>query len=233
MDVILLELWCIGEMFVHPTTFRSTGRAMDHLYQHLDSMDRTQIQNAFRNAHHKNFITQQGQLTKLGKQRIHTFLPRSYILPPWDKKWEIVVFDIPERARGLRNTLRTYLRNKHFGKLQASVWISPLKHSRALGQLAKDLEIEPYLIVAYTTSIGKEHPRALVERLWHLESLNQEYKRYIQDYGGISRNSRGIEAIAQFLAIFQRDPQFPLELLPRDWRGEGAFRVHRMYVQKR
>ena len=43
----------------------------------------------------------------------------------WDGKWRIIVFDLPEKKRGLRNDLRKQLRSARFGGLQRSVWISP------------------------------------------------------------------------------------------------------------
>ena len=43
----------------------------------------------------------------------------------WDGKWRIVMFDIPEVARGLRNNLRDFLKQNDFVKLQDSVFVSP------------------------------------------------------------------------------------------------------------
>jgi CRISPR-associated endonuclease Cas2 len=43
----------------------------------------------------------------------------------WDKKWRVVIFDIPESAREQRDKLRRLLRLNKYYKLQASVFISP------------------------------------------------------------------------------------------------------------
>ncbi len=43
----------------------------------------------------------------------------------WDKKWRMVMFDIPERRRKTRDTLRIALRTFGFYQLQGSVWIYP------------------------------------------------------------------------------------------------------------
>jgi len=42
-----------------------------------------------------------------------------------DQKYEMVIFDIPEKKRKLRNELRLYLKKLGYRKLQQSVWISP------------------------------------------------------------------------------------------------------------
>ena len=44
----------------------------------------------------------------------------------WDKKWRIVVFDIPEKQRGARDSLRTYLKKLDFYELQKSIFISAI-----------------------------------------------------------------------------------------------------------
>lgn len=43
----------------------------------------------------------------------------------WDGKWRVVVFDIPEEKRKIRNALRTRLKNLGFHELQRSVFVFP------------------------------------------------------------------------------------------------------------
>ena len=43
----------------------------------------------------------------------------------WDGKWRVLVFDIPERKRSLRNKVRGTLQGFGFQKLQDSVWVFP------------------------------------------------------------------------------------------------------------
>lgn len=43
----------------------------------------------------------------------------------WDKRWRVVIFDIPESRRKIRNTLRTMMQRFGFYRLQDSVWIYP------------------------------------------------------------------------------------------------------------
>lgn len=43
----------------------------------------------------------------------------------WDKKWRLLVFDIPERYRRQRDQIRLTLVNLGFYKLQDSVWVYP------------------------------------------------------------------------------------------------------------
>jgi DNA-binding transcriptional regulator PaaX len=43
----------------------------------------------------------------------------------WDGRWRVVLFDIPERRRRVRNRLRVFMQEYGFVRLQDSVWIYP------------------------------------------------------------------------------------------------------------
>ena len=64
-------------------------------------------------------LTKKGELEALlHKAR----LPQS---GPWDGKWRLIIFDIPEEANVKRDQFRRILKANYFFKLQASVFISP------------------------------------------------------------------------------------------------------------
>jgi len=44
---------------------------------------------------------------------------------PWDKKWRIVTFDIPEKIKKVREALRFHLKNLGFKELHKSVFVLP------------------------------------------------------------------------------------------------------------
>lgn len=43
----------------------------------------------------------------------------------WDRKWRLLIFDIPERRRGTREKIRSTLMTLGFIRLQDSVWVYP------------------------------------------------------------------------------------------------------------
>lgn len=90
---------------------------------------------------HLAIVTRQGQkfisLTKKGELRMLLQKARLEHAGKWDGKWRLVIFDIPESARHLRNQLRKLLKQNNFARLQASVFISPYAMNReALNFLA-------------------------------------------------------------------------------------------------
>lgn len=69
----------------------------------------------------------------------------------WDGKWRIIIFDIKEFKRNLRDTLRKELVNLGFMRLQNSVWVCPyeceeitilLKSSLRLGKEVLYMTVE-------------------------------------------------------------------------------------------
>ncbi len=67
--------------------------------------------------------------------------------PEPDQKYRIVIWDIPEAKRTLRDTLRRKLKDWGFVTLQRSVWISQRNVTAQLRKLIADLGIERWVIV--------------------------------------------------------------------------------------
>ncbi len=65
----------------------------------------------------------------------------------WDGKWRIVIFDIPEEKRIIRNLFRRNLKKWGFKHLQKSVWISKRDVFEKLTNYLKDLGIEKWVTV--------------------------------------------------------------------------------------
>lgn len=65
----------------------------------------------------------------------------------WDGKYRIVIFDIPEEKRIIRNLFRRNLKKWGFKHLQKSVWISKRNVFDKLNSYIKDLGIEKWVVV--------------------------------------------------------------------------------------
>jgi len=70
----------------------------------------------------KIIITEKGKLKAL-KFKIDVIkIPRPLV---WDKKWRMIMFDIPEKRRSARNVLREKLKDIGFKEIQKSVFVHP------------------------------------------------------------------------------------------------------------
>lgn len=76
----------------------------------------------------------------------------------WDGKWRIVIFDIPEQKRIIRNLFRRRLKAWGFRKWQQSVWVSQRNVTKKLRILIDDLKIGDWIAVIESddTTIGNK-----------------------------------------------------------------------------
>lgn len=63
----------------------------------------------------------------------------------WDKKWRIVIFDIPNEKKDRRDSFRARLHNWGFYQLQESVFIFPFECRSEINFVCRNLFIEQYV----------------------------------------------------------------------------------------
>ncbi len=85
------------------------------------------------------------KLTKSGKKELE--LRRLLKDEKWDGKWRIVIFDIPEKMRGVRKVFRSKLKEWEFEQWQKSVWASQKPITKPLREFLKELGIEKWVRV--------------------------------------------------------------------------------------
>jgi len=61
-----------------------------------------------------------------------------------DKKWIMIIFDVPEKKRKLRDVFREKLQISGFKELQKSVWISPYDVLREIQFLIQKISLQKY-----------------------------------------------------------------------------------------
>ncbi len=76
----------------------------------------------------------------------------------WDGKWRLVIFDIPEKKRGLRNRARSIVVGFGFIKLQHSVWAYPYDCEEAIALLKAHLHIGRDLLYIIADAIEYDAP---------------------------------------------------------------------------
>jgi len=116
------------------------------------------------------------RLTELG--RLHALGGRDPAVQwarPWDGRWRLVLFDVPERHNSRRAQVRRFLRGRSFGCLQGSVWISPDR----LEQIRQELEGGSInvnsLMLFEAVPRGGESDSQIVQGAWDFQKVNQHY----------------------------------------------------------
>lgn len=160
---------------------------------------------------------------------------------PWDGRWRLVLFDVPETQRALRQRLRHQLRTFGFGYLQNSAWITPdsveaLKDT--VGSAAIDVETLSFL---EARPCGGETDAQLVLGAWDFGRIDRGYELYgdILQCGptrasGCRTQSRWFEVEWRaWCRAVRGDPLLPDVLLPRSYRGREVWqrrkdKLHRL-----
>jgi len=177
-------------------------------------------------------LTEAGRLQALGGRD-----PEACWNRPWDGRWRLVMFDLPVTANAVRDHLRAGLRNRHFGYLQNSVWISPdplfeLKGLIARGQVAVDS-----LVLMEAHPCAGETDRDIVAGAWDFTEIKRLYANYrkvleVRPTGRLGSESAAhafrkwaaVERTA-WLAVVNKDPLLPDPLLPDDYPGRAAWQL--------
>ena len=74
----------------------------------------------------------------------------------WDYKWRILMFDMWERRRSVRNQLRSVLQENGFVKLQNSVWVYPYPCEDLLVFLRTVLKLGPSIMYIVADEIERD-----------------------------------------------------------------------------
>lgn len=160
---------------------------------------------------------------------------------PWAGRWTMVIYQVPESERAVREQLRKQLAWTGFGQLSPSTWLAPHDLSREAKELASEYEIVR-MDILWCGSDDAEAARDLAARCWDLDSLGRDYRNFLNTYAHLD-NERGNSSKDGQRALVERtritddfrrfpfrDPGLPHELQPQDWPGPAAFslfsRVH-------
>jgi len=184
-----------------------------------------------------------------GRETVYTLTPTSWELldegrerifnratEPWTGEWHMVIYSVPEADRALRDQLRKKLSWVGFGPLSSSVWVSPHDRTEAVLDAFAD-KASVKLDIFRSRSVTVSADRDLAARAWELDSLNQDYGRWLDRHEcrlPLYRKNEvtGIDALIERMQLINdyrhfpfRDPDLPQGLLPPKWLGRRAFDV--------
>lgn len=73
---------------------------------------------------------------------------------PWDGKWRLVIWDIPEKRRIARDLLRYKLKQLGFQRFQKSVWACKKNCTKELRDFIKKVGIGDWVMVLESNDVG-------------------------------------------------------------------------------
>jgi len=112
----------------------------------------------------QGFITKSGpkipiNITAKGRQYLEKFKKREIVVSipkKWDKRWRLIIFDIPESMKLSRNSFRHHIKSLRFEQVQKSVWVYPYSCHREVAALCALYEIGPFVSIFEGTYKGDD-----------------------------------------------------------------------------
>ena len=109
---------------------KSIARTVDHAYELTSSGEYAALKAYVRKEHtaheQKNQKKEKASLVK------------------WDGKWRIILFDVPESKRPIRDYLRNVLKRQGFIEFQRSMWVWPYRLPEFISKLISDSQMRKY-----------------------------------------------------------------------------------------
>lgn len=98
-------------------------------------------------------------LTEKGKQKALRYDLANITVPEmkkWDNKWRVVLFDIPETRKKIRDALRFHLKKMGFFEFQKSVFAHPFECKDEIDYLIEFYDIRRYVRLLVAETIDNE-----------------------------------------------------------------------------
>lgn len=236
-DVILYTYFLTVSSIGKSPTSRGTYQAFEEADCVLSEINYDTIKRALVQLHRKHLISyKRGSLketlsiTKEGKARLRELFPTYKKNRTWDGRIYLITYDVPEFQKQHREILRTYIKRLGGAMLQESVWITPYNPHETLRSFINERDLSGVVIISdlgKDATIGEENTISLIRRLYHLDTLNDRYKKWIR-YVQKTEYKSAISS-TKYLSILRDDPQLPFTLLPADWVGDKAFSLYQKY----
>ena len=174
-------------------------------------------------------LTESGCLRALGGRD-----PTAQWSRPWDGRWRLVLFDLPITQNSARARLRRNLRDKGFGCMQKSVWITPDKLDQEVELLGgRKVDVKGLTLFEAIPCSGESNAD-IVSGAWDFDRINHFYEKHqvILSKRPTGKNAKAHLTVLRRWAATERtawlqavtaDPLLPQELLPAKYLGRQAW----------
>lgn len=139
-------------------------RIVREIHKEWQGIDRNSLNRAIRSLYESKLVSTKDNcdgtltlvLSKEGKQLALTYnLDNIAIKTPaeWDKKWRIVMFDVPERVRRVRDALRIHFKTMGFYEFQKSVFVHPYPCAKEIEYIMEFYQARKFVRFIVATDI--------------------------------------------------------------------------------
>ena len=145
---------------------------------------------------------------------------------PWDGLWRIVIFDIEEKEKHIRDLIRRKLKSLGFAMWQESVYLTPHPIAEEMNEFLEEKNLIPRCICFEAKQPNVFSSTDFTENLFNLDVLKFSYNKLnnavlliMTDYKDKNINrDEAFKSLAGLMEKFQnllmKDPFLPKELIP-------------------
>jgi phenylacetic acid degradation operon negative regulatory protein len=157
----------------------------------------------------------------------------------WDQQWRLVVFEIPETRRKLRDSFRVYLKSLGYGMLTSSVWVSPWDKELEIKRFCKRHSLLDNIFYITTVPHSDTYQSTVfAHRCWNWQKIEQGYKTFLNDGPAelrrLDHSDKGRfmakKLVFQYAETVKEDPQLPGKISPNAMLSK---RAHELYARIR
>lgn len=222
-DILLLILAGAGDLMEE---FKDPLRLMSSAYNNMYGfVPKRYKRNNFLQLVSRNLITgdieriiKDGKvylrLTSAGRNKVKRDFPITNLTKKWNKRWTLLIFDIEEKKRVVRDSLRNKLISIGFGMLQESVWITPLPIGEDTWEFIESLGLEHQVFVMDVLALRLGDPRVIARKIWHLDKFEDDYRKIKEE----------IEKVDQLIEKYNDRYKKSEAKLPLDLKGQISSR---------
>ncbi len=179
-------------------------------------------------------------ITLTGRKRVATLEPSRAWNKPWDGKWRVFSYDLPETRRKDRKLLWHELHARKFGLLQRSVWVWPHDVEAMLLEMVEAHGIPECFCGFESGRLFLCNDREVVNSAWDFEEIGRRHqvylKRLVADPAALdaARDLSGVARVARaereaYAHAFSFDPLLPRSLWPSGYRGARVEEAHQKF----
>ncbi|RIH88727.1 Transcriptional repressor PaaX [Meiothermus luteus] len=146
---------------------------------------------------------------------------------PWDGRWRILVYAVPEAKRTVRDRFRNELILLGFGTPAPGVWVSPNASLEAARDLVGFYGLQNYVELFQAERFSATPSAELVEKAFNLKEAQARYQAFLAQ--PVSQPKTPEEAFARLTHMIHQarknlflDPGLPPELTPPGFLGQQA-----------
>ncbi|KPJ54926.1 hypothetical protein AMJ47_02545 [Parcubacteria bacterium DG_72] len=162
----ILILLFRGLEFGYSYTPQRQWRVLKNLAKDWKRIDKEELRKEIKNLYRSKAIKKQENengsvtiiLTEKGKVKALNYHFENMVIKKgkWDKKWRVVMFDIPEKISKGRKVLREKLKKLGFCELQKSVWIFPYECKNEIDFIIEFFNLRKYVRFAILDYVDNE-----------------------------------------------------------------------------